>query len=94
MGKDPMVREKWNSYPVYLKHSLFYHDDKFEKARTLEVGHRFFIFDKFKEEGNKSMTKGDYRAAVSYYEQAFSLVKWLELKEDPKPQEKQPKKGS
>lgn len=39
-----------------------------KKTRTLEVSHRFFIYDKFKDQGNKSCNKGNYQEAVVYYE--------------------------
>ena len=36
-----LEREKYNSYPVYLKHTIFHDDENMRKFRTLEISHRF-----------------------------------------------------
>ena len=59
-----------------------------KKARTLETSHRFFVYDKFKDYGNKNYNKGLYKDAISYYERALSCYKWLEVKDEPDEEEK------
>jgi hypothetical protein len=34
----------------------------------MEVSHKFFVHDKFKEKGNKCMFKKKYSEAIKYYE--------------------------
>jgi len=34
---DNTNRESFESYPIFLKHTLFHGDEKMEKIRTLEV---------------------------------------------------------
>lgn len=58
------------------------HDDEdMKKVRKLEVASRFFVYDKFRERGNKEFYKGEYDTAVAYYERALSCFRWLEYKE-------------
>ena len=64
-------REKWNSYPNYLKHTVFYTNKDYRKARKLEIGHRVFLLDKFKAKGNKLYLKKKYSKAISMYEKVF-----------------------
>jgi len=56
----------------------------------LEVAHRFFIYDKFREKANKNYNKGKYEDAIGLYEHALSCFKWLEFKE---PEKKEPAEG-
>ena len=51
--------------------------------RALEVSHRFFVYDQYREKGNKAFMKGLYEEAVAYYERALSCFKWLEVLDDP-----------
>ena len=61
-------REKWESLPVFLKHTLFHNEEKMEKIRKLEVAHRFFIYDKFKEQAHKRLNKGRPEEAIGLFE--------------------------
>lgn len=67
-SKIESERNNFDNYPIYLKHTLYHDDEHMKKTRTLEVSHRFFIYDKFKDQGNKSFNKGNYSEAVVYYE--------------------------
>lgn len=71
-------REKFDGHPIYLQHTVFHDDEKMTKIRSLEVSHRFFIYDKFREQGNKCYNKGEYEDALKLYERALSCYKWLE----------------
>ena len=39
-----------------------------KKIRGVEVAQRFFIYDKFREKGNKSYIKGNYEETIGLYE--------------------------
>lgn len=82
LKKATANRLNFDKIPIYLKHTLYHDDEHMKKARTLETSHRFFIYDKFKEQGNKSYNKGLYKDAIALYERALSCFKWLEVKED------------
>ena len=68
-SSETMKRETFENYPIYLKHTVFHTDEKMEKIRTLEIGHRFFIYDKFREKGNKEYNKGNFESALVFYQQ-------------------------
>ena len=72
-----MVRAKWNSYPNYLKHTVFHTGEDIEKARKMEIGHKFFIVDNLREKGNRRYKKGQYEEALQFYEKGVSVLKWL-----------------
>ena len=65
---EKFSREKWDQYPTFLKHTVFYRSADFEKARKMEIGHKLFILDKFKVKGNKYYKKGKFEKAISMYE--------------------------
>lgn len=78
-----LKREIFDAYPIYLKHTLFHNDDEnMIKVRKLEVSQRFFVYEKFRERGNKLFNQGEYEDSVLLYERALSIFKWLELKPD------------
>jgi len=81
---SPEEKEKFEAYPIYLKHTLFHNEEKFEKIRKLEVAHRFFVYDKFREQGNKKYNRNNPTEALSLYEHALSCFKWLEIKKTEK----------
>jgi len=81
---SPEEKEKFEAYPIYLKHTLFHNEEKFEKIRKLEVAHRFFVYDKFREQGNKKYNRNNATEALSLYEHALSCFKWLEIKKTEK----------
>jgi tetratricopeptide (TPR) repeat protein len=76
--------EKFENYPMFLKHTLFHNEEKMKKIRSLEISHRFFVYDKFREKGNKNYNKGNYEQSIGLFEHALSCFKWLEFKETPK----------
>jgi len=80
-GDNTENRESFEKYPIFLKHSLFHNEEKMKKIRGLEVAHRFFIYDKFREKGNKNYNKKNFEEALGLYEHALSCFKWLEFKE-------------
>ena len=68
----------FDSYPIYIKHTLFNCDENIAKIRKTEITQRFFAQDGLKEEGNWYYRKRNYTEAMKYYEAALSCVKWLE----------------
>lgn len=38
-------REKFDSYPIFIKHSLFHDEEQMLKVRKLDISQRFFIYD-------------------------------------------------
>ena len=75
-------RKVFDSYPIYLKHSLYIMDEQLAKLRTFEINTRFFAQDELKEEGNWHYRKKNYYKALHYYEYALSALKWLEYRPD------------
>ena len=71
-------REIFNTYPIYLKHTLFFNGEDYKKVREIECCSRFMPYEKLREKGNKYFNKGQYGLALDYYERALSLFKWLE----------------
>jgi hypothetical protein len=53
----------FDSYPIYLKHTIIHDEENMKKVRKLEVAQRFFIYDKFREKGNKEYYKGNFVVA-------------------------------
>ena len=66
-------RKEWEAYPNFLKHTVFYTSQDFEKARSLEIGHKLFLLDKFKLKGNKCYVRGKFSRALTYYEKVSAL---------------------
>ncbi|EGR30006.1 hypothetical protein IMG5_144800 [Ichthyophthirius multifiliis] len=77
--KKKIDRKIFNSYPIYLKHTIFHDDDLMKKIRLKEITERFFAYDKFRERGNRYFNKQKITTALYYYERALSCFKWLEL---------------
>jgi hypothetical protein len=75
-------RKIFNSYPIYLKHTIFHDDDIMKRIRLKEITERFFAYDKFREKGNRYFNKKKYVEAIGFYERALSCFKWLELKDE------------
>ena len=74
---EDMKRDKWNTYPNYLKHTIFHTGEDIEKARKMEIGHKFFIVDNLREKGNRRYKKGKFAEAIQFYERGVSVLKWL-----------------
>lgn len=70
-------RKKWNDYPNYLKHTVFHSGEDIEKARKMEIGHKFFIVDNLREKGNRKFRKGKIDEAIQFYERGVSVLRWL-----------------
>lgn len=81
-------RERWENMPVFLKHTMFHNEEKMGKIRKLEVAHRFFVYDKFREQANKSFNKGRPEEAIGLFEHALSCFKWVSFKEVKKDKKK------
>lgn len=77
--------EKWSSYPIYLKETIFFFSENFKKARDLEVGYKFFSADDLKEQANVQYYKRDFKAAINLIVKAISLFKWLDCEPDTLP---------
>lgn len=79
----PQNRKVFESYPIYLKHTLLHNEDQMmQKVRKCEINQRFFAYDQLREKGNKAFNKENYYEALEFYERAFSCFRWLELKEE------------
>lgn len=68
-----ITREQWEKYPIYLKHTVFLTGTDMQKYRNLEIGHKFFVFDKLREKGNRRFLKGHYHKALNHYERALGI---------------------
>jgi ribosomal protein L12E/L44/L45/RPP1/RPP2 len=90
-NKSAENRENFEKYPIFLKHTLFHNEEKFEKVRKLEVAHRFFVYDKFREQGNKKYNRNRFVDSISLYEHALSCFKWLEIKKEEKKEDEENK---
>lgn len=53
--------EQWQSYPIYLKETLFYFGENYDKYRKMEIGYKFFVSDDLKEQANIHCNKGEYQ---------------------------------
>jgi tetratricopeptide (TPR) repeat protein len=60
-----------------LKHTVFHTGEDIEKARKMEIGHKFFIVDNLREKGNRRYRKAQYEEALQFYERGVSVLKWL-----------------
>ena len=75
--------DRFDDYPIYLKHTLFHNDDEdILKVREMDVEQRMFVFDKIKERGNKYFNKESDYESIKVYEKALSIMKWLEVVEE------------
>jgi tetratricopeptide (TPR) repeat protein len=74
--------QKWRQMPSFMKNSLFYFGENFDKYRNMEVGYKFFVSDELREKGNMAFVKGKYAEALSQYEKAASILRWLECTPD------------
>lgn len=78
-GKNKAAnKEAWNSYPIFLKNTLFYYTDQFKKYRGLEVGYKFFATDELKENANEDYFNGDIESAISKIEKGIAMLRWLD----------------
>ena len=82
--------EQWSNYPIFLKNSIFYHTETFNKYRGLEIGYKFFITDEMKEKANEEYNNGNIDTAINMIEKALSCLRWLECKPDEIPRFKAP----
>ena len=74
-------RQIFNTYPIYVKHTLFYNGEDYQKVRSFECCSRFLAYEELREKGNKFFNKGKFAKALDFYERAMSLFRWLEFKE-------------
>ena len=68
------------SIPLHLKMTLFT-NEKNELIRKREFSFIEISFNEFKEKGNKLYNKGKYTQALEHYVEAYSLLKWIEVKD-------------
>jgi tetratricopeptide (TPR) repeat protein len=81
-NKSKENEKQWRQYPIFLKNSVFYIGENFEKYRKMEVGYKFFVTDELREKGNYRYNKGRYAQALGFYEKAASIMQWLESTPD------------
>ena len=65
--------KSFEKYPIFLKHTLFHKEEQMKKIRSLEVGQKFFIYDRFREKANKCYDKGNYDEAIGLFEHVLFL---------------------
>lgn len=82
LSRDKKATRLWDKYPIFLKHTLVYMGENYDKYRKLEVGYKFFVTDELREKGNACYRKGKYQEALSHYEKAASIMRWLEFTPD------------
>jgi tetratricopeptide (TPR) repeat protein len=80
--KGSAATKRWDTYPMFLKHTLVYMGENYDKYRALEVGYKFFVTDELREKGNVCFRKGQFAEALSHYEKAASIMRWLEFTPD------------
>ena len=69
------------NYPKHLRNTLFLKDERIRKIRNKEFTIVFFAYEEIKDKANKLFKKKVFRKAINYFIFAYSLFKWLELKE-------------
>lgn len=70
------------SYPKHLRNTLFLKDERINKIRQKEFTIVFFAYEEIKEKANNLYRKKNYKKAINYFIFAYSIIKWLELKEN------------
>lgn len=73
-----------SSLPRHMKYTLFHNDEKIKKVRTKEFPLVFFVYDEVKDKGNKLFKKKKFREAIDYYIYAYSMMKWIQFKDEKK----------
>ena len=71
---------KIRSYPLHLKTSLFFYE-KCCEIRKKDFSFLKIDFNEIKKKGNKLYKKRKFREALENYLEAYSLLKWIEFKE-------------
>ncbi len=71
---------KIRSYPLHLKTSLFFYE-KCCQIRKKDFSFLKIDFNEIKKKGNKLYKKRKFREALENYLEAYSLLKWIEFKE-------------
>ncbi len=69
------------NYPKHLKNTLFLKDDRINKIRNKDFTIVFFAYEEVREKANNFYKKKLYKKAINYFTFAYSIMKWLELKE-------------
>lgn len=80
--KGSEATRRWDNYPIFLKHTLLYMGDNYDKYRALEVGYKFFVTDELREKGNLCFRKANFVEALSHFEKAASIMRWLDFMPD------------
>ena len=71
---------KIRSYPLHLKTSLFFYE-KCNPIRKKDFSFIKIYFNEIKKKGNKLYKKRKFREAVENYLESYSLLKWIEFKD-------------
>ena len=71
---------KIRSYPLHLKTSLFFYE-KCNPIRKKDFSFIKIYFNEIKKKGNKLYKKRKFRESLENYLEAYSLLKWIEFKE-------------
>ena len=71
---------KIRSYPLHLKTSLFFYE-KCNQIRKKDFSFLKIHFNEIKKKGNKLYKKRKFREAVENYLESYSLLKWIEFKD-------------
>ncbi len=76
-AQDAPLRSKYDTYPSFYKNSIFPRDEVID-SRNKPFVQRIKDAVKWKEEGNKAMEEGNFIDAITKYEIALSVFKYLE----------------
>ena len=72
------------NYPKHLRNTLFLKDERINKIRNKEFTIVFLAYEEIREKANNLYKKKQYKKAINFFTFAYSIMKWLELKETKK----------
>ena len=72
------LRSTYEKYPRYFQNSLFPNEDVLQARKCSCFTDKFHIATKMKDEGNDAFRQQQYNEAMSKYEMAVSIFKYIE----------------
>ena len=74
---DSFLRKRYDSWPPWYQNSMF-STAEVESARKKDFSQRFKFAIECKESGNSYFKQSSYYDAISQYERAVSIFKWVQ----------------